>query len=143
MKRVFFYGVALSALIFSSCGSKVSLVATSVPEEGSSQFIQITNQDHVCGPRGASKQQRYSQTPLDLPNIITLALSPTEDEVAFLSKRSDKINIFIKSILGHSVSQQRTFRTNINSFAYSPDGKILCFSEMSGGKSNLFTTDAK
>lgn len=144
MNRILFYGVALLVLVCSSCGSKISLVATSVPEEGSSQFVQITNQDdHVCGPRGTSKQLRYSNTPMDLSNIITLALSPTEDQVAFLSKRSDKINIFIKSILGHSVSQQRTFRTNINSFAYSPDGKMLCFSEISGEKSNLFTTDAK
>lgn len=73
-----------------------------------------------------------------------LAASPNGNEIAYLSLRNGVTNIFLKDINKQGAARQRTNRTAVQDFSYSPDGKKICFTEKKDNRSNqLFITDAQ
>lgn len=111
-----------------------------VQQESGSGFVKIsTENDWVAMPLVIrSKKSLQWQT-----NRI-LATSPDGKDLAYLSLREGMTNIFIKDLSKPLVSRQRTNRTSVQDFSYSPDGKFICFTEkLSKETTQLFTTDSK
>lgn len=119
---------------------QVDYSVVSVPEESGNQFICITSDaDCVCMPivkRNGSKHIDW------LSNRI-LDISINGQDIAYLSARNNLTNIFIKDLNKQGSSMQRTNRSAILDFSYSPDGKYICFSESRGGVNQIFRTDAE
>lgn len=118
---------------------QVDYSVVSVPEESGNQFIQITSDaDRLCMPIvKRSGNNRISW----LSNRI-LDVSTDGKRIAYLSSRNNTTNIFIKDLSRQGSSIQRTNRSAVLDFSYSPDGKYVCFSETRGGTNQIFQTDA-
>lgn len=117
---------------------KVDYSVVSVPEESSIDFTQITSaSDYVCLPI----VKRTSKSINWLSNRI-LGISSDGKDIAYLSYRNKTSNIFIKALDRQGSSVQRTNRSNVLDFSYSPDGKYICFSEKRGNSNQIFQTSA-
>lgn len=71
-----------------------------------------------------------------------LDISKDGTQIAYLSYRNNTTNIFIKDLAKQGASIQKTNRTAVMDFAYSPDGKNICFSEARGKTNQIFQTTA-
>ena len=122
-----------------SKSQKVDFSVVSVPEESGLEFLQITtSNDNLCLPivkRGRDYVNWFTNHVIDI--------SSDGKELAYLSWRNNTSNIFIKSIDKQGASVQRTNRSLIQDFKYSPDGRYISFSEKRGNNSQIFQTDAK
>lgn len=117
---------------------KIDYSIVSVPEESGIDFMKITKEsDYVVMPKVSRNSKGVKWT----TNRI-LAIPPSGDVIAYLSFRNKATNIFIKDVNKQGSSVQRTNRTNVIDFSYSPDGKYLCFSETRGKTNQIFRTDA-
>lgn len=85
--------------------------------------------------------KRHNGTISWLSNRI-LDISPNGTHLAYLSFRNSSTNIYVKSPNSQGSSTQRTNRTAVLDFKYSPDGKYICFSETVGNVNQIFRTDA-
>ncbi len=117
---------------------QVDYSVVSVPEESGIDFMQVTtSSDYVCMPIVKRSQGRIDW----LSNHI-LDISIDGNNIAFLSYRNNTTNIFIKEVSKQGSSIQRTNRTGVLDFSYSPDGKYLCFTEARGKMNQIFQTNA-
>lgn len=130
------------SLCFSSLvlkAQKVDYSVVSVPEEAGNQFVKITSDaDCVCMPivkRSAKNINWFSNRILDV--------SVDGKKLAYLAARSQSTNIFVKELGKQGASVQRTNRTGVIDFSYSPDGKHFCFSEKRGTTNQIFQTGAE
>lgn len=128
--------LSFSTIVVSA--QQVDFSVVSVPEEAGLDFLQLTNaSDYVCLPiveRTKNSISWFSNRILDT--------SVDGQKIAFLSNRNNTTNIFIKDLNKQGSSIQRTNRSAIIDFSYSPDGKSICFSESRGNSNQLFQTDA-
>ena len=117
----------------------VDYSVVSVPEEAGADFMKMTKEsDYVCMP-----QVRRSGNRLDWFTNRIIDTSKDGRSIAFLSFRNGKTNIFIKDLALQGSSRQRTNRSNVIDFSYSPDGKQICFCEALGKNNQVFLTDAE
>lgn len=113
---------------------------SSVPEEGGIRFTRITSDgDDVSPPpeilhSRADGLRYYVAKPFDV--------SPDGSQIAFLGRRSEKQNIFLKSTTGGAATTQRTFREIIWDPEFSPDGERLSFTDYRNGTWNIFEINA-
>lgn len=128
--------LCLSSLVVKA--QKVDYSVVSVPEEAGNQFLKITSDaDCVCIPvvkRSGKSINWFSNRILDI--------SVNGEKLAYLAARNNATNIFIKDLDRQGASVQRTNRTGVIDFSYSPDGKYICFSETRGKTNQIFQTDA-
>lgn len=138
MKKVFFLFVMLEAFIYVQA-QQVDYSVVSVPEESGLNFSCITGEnDYVCMPMVERRGDRIGW----LSNRI-IDVDVSGKKLAYLSFRNNTTNIFIKDLNAQGSSIQRTNRSSVQDFSYSPDGKYICFSEMSGVINQIFQTDAE
>ncbi len=131
-----FFTIFLSAYYIKAQTVDYSVIFVS--EETGIEFQQVTTpNDYVCMPI----VKRSSKT-IDWFTNRVLDISPDGEKIAYISARNNTTNIFIKEIKKQGSSVQRTNRTNIIDFAYSPDGKYICFSEQKGKTNQIFQTSA-
>lgn len=131
--------VGMSLFCVSAVAQKVDYSVVQVPEETGVEFVKITKpSDYVYMPK-----VKYRGRKAEWQVNRILGVSKDGKQLAYLSLRNDAINIFLTDIdkLGSSV--QRTNRTKINDFSFSPDGKYILFSEQRGKTNSIFRTDAK
>lgn len=117
---------------------KVDYSIVSVPEESGIDFVKITQDgDYVCMPtvKRSSKGASWNTSHI-------LDISKDGKNIAYLSARNKATNIFIKALDKQGSSIQRTTRTAVIDFSYSPDGKYICFSEKRGKDTQIFQTSA-
>lgn len=123
---------------FALFSQQVDYSVVSVQEESGTEFTKITTVgDYVCMPvvnRSGSSINWLSKRILDISHEGT--------HIAYLSCRNNTVNIFIKDLSRQGGSVQRTNRTAIWDFSYSPDGKYLCFSEQRGNENQIFQTSS-
>lgn len=118
--------------------AQVDYSVVQVNEESGNNFTQITtDNDYVCMP----EVRRTGRGIHWLSNRI-LDISVDGSQLAYLSFRSNTTNIFIKDIGKQGASVQRTNRSSVLDFTYSPDGKSICFSEANGKMNQIFQTSA-
>ena len=116
----------------------VDYSVVSVPEESGTDFTQISQvTDYVCMP----EVKRSSKGIGWFSNRI-LDISADGGQIAYLSFRNNKTNIFIKDLGKQGSSIQKTNRTAVLDFSYSPDGKLIVFSEARGKTNQIFQTPA-
>ncbi len=117
---------------------RVDYSVTSVPEESGTDFVQISqNTDYVCMP----EVKRTGRGIGWFSNRI-LDISSDGSQIAYLSFRNHTTNIFIKDLDKQGSSIQKTNRTAVLDFSYSPDGTQIVFSEARGKTNQVFQTSA-
>ena len=133
-------GLSLFAAVgFSAAAQKVDYSVVSVPEEAGADFVKVTKTgDYVCMP-----QVRRTRAGITWLSNRILGIPPGGGEIAYLSYRNNTTNIFIKDLARQGGSTQRTNRSAVLDFTYSPDGKHICFSETRGKNNQIFQTDAR
>lgn len=123
---------------FTLNAQSVDYSVVSVPEESGIDFTRITSDnDYVCMPI----VQRTGNAVNWLSNRI-LDISKDGKQIAYLSFRNNSTNIFIKNLGQQGNSIQRTNRSNILDFSFSPNGQYICFSEKRGNENQIFQTAA-
>ncbi len=117
---------------------KVDYSVVSVPEESGTEFTQISlSTDYVCMP-----EVRRSARGIGWFSNRILDISKDGSQIAYLSFRNTTTNIFIKDLAKQGSSIQKTNRTAVLDFSYSPDGKQIVFSEARGKTNQIFQTSA-
>ncbi len=130
--------IAATFAITTTSAQTVDYSVVSIPEESGYELRKITSDnDYLCMPI----VKRTSQG-VDWFTNRVIGISPDGTKVAYLSYRNNTSNIFIKEITKQGGSVQRTNRTSVIDFSYSPDGAFICFSEQRGEDIQLFRTDA-
>ena len=130
--------IALFFTVGSTKAQQVDYSVVAVPEESGIEFVQITSSnDYVCLPL----VKRSSNSINWLSNRI-LDISKDGKNIAYLSFRNNTTNIFIKALDKQGSSIQRTNRSGVLDFSYSPDGEYICFSEKRGKTNQIFQTNA-
>lgn len=116
-----------------------------VPEEGGVKFEKITDDadcvaDYgghlVVNPKAIFGSSKTSI--LDWWVAPQIALSPDGSKIGYINEKNNTTNIMIKNAQKGGASVQRTFRTNVEGFSWSPDGKTLCFNEVRGGHHGIY-----
>ena len=124
---------------FMAFGQKVDYSVVNAPEEGGLSFTKVTSAgDYVAMPevkRGFRGLNWLSNRIIDI--------SPDGTTLGYISVRNNNTNIFLKDITKQGNSVQRTNRSGVVDFSFSPDGKSIVFSEARGKTNHVFTTAAK
>ena len=137
-KAILLFATLGMALVTKAQTVDYSVVA--VPEETGLNFSCITSEnDYVCMPM---VERRKGGSINWLSNRI-IDIDKEGKKLAYLSFRNNTTNIFIKRLDIQGSSMQRTNRSAVLDFAYSPDGKVICFSEANGSNNQVFQTDAE
>jgi Tol biopolymer transport system component len=136
MKKILFLGLLT---ILASCTSKINYSVISVPEEGGIKFTQYTKEDElVLGPA----VRPYGQKLLwDAATFISVA--PNNEMLAYLVRKNNNDNIYIKNIKGGNATIQRTFRNYITDFNFSPDSREIAFTDLTNNSRNIFVINSK
>ncbi len=130
--------LAMLATATAMHAATVDFSVVSVPEESGLELTKISvNSDFVCLPKVKRTGKR-----VDWFTNRVLSLMPNTNNIAYLSFRNNTTNIFLKDLAKQGSSRQRTNRTGVIDFSFSPDGKTLYFSESRGKTTQIFSTDA-
>ena len=122
----------------STMAQSVDYSVVSVPEESGTDFTQISQTtDYVCMP-----EVKRSTRGIGWFSNRILDISTDGSQIAYLSFRNNTTNIFIKDLSKQGSSIQKTNRTAVLDFSYSPDGKQIVFSEARGKTNQIFQTSA-
>lgn len=122
-----------------------------VPEEGGTSFERITADNDCVNARYVgkrrdwffSKNAKKDLTLMDWWINPQIAVSPNGDKIAYINDKNNTANIMVKNSSQGGASVQRTFRTNVMDFTWSPDGKDLCFTEQRGGHYGIYLVDSE
>ncbi len=121
-----------------------------VPEEGGVKFEKITEDADMVADYGGEIVSKASgifgsrkTNILDWWVVPQIALSPDGKKIGYINEKNKTTNIMIKSASKGGASVQRTFRTNVEGFSWSADGKTLCFTEVRGGHHGIYLVDAE
>lgn len=129
--------LALMAFAVPAGAQKVDYSGMSVPEETGIDFRRITSDnDHVVMPQ----VKRGRTLSWWAGNVV--AVSPKGDKLAYLANRNNSVNIYIRNLDGSGGALQRTKRTMVEDFAYSPDGGKIVFMEGDKKSNRIFITSA-
>lgn len=139
-----------AATTIASCGSTKQFLDSTVPEEHAISPIKITDeaQNSVFGNRGnltvyslnTSGYGGYRDKGFFWSTGRRLAVSPSGEEIAYLSITNDNPNIMVKKAVAGGTSTQRTFRRAQNVW-WDNDGKLY-FNDNTGNTSNIGSIDA-
>lgn len=126
---------------------KLDYSLVNVPEEGGVKFERITDDaDCVNSENLVSKAKGIfglkNMSKIDWWVNPRIAISPKGDKIAYLNWKNGSANVMIKDASRGGASTQRTFRTNVTDFNWSPDGKTLCFTEYRSGHFGIYLIEA-
>lgn len=139
MKRIFLSVlVGLVACSTVSAKPRFDWSLTFVPEEGGVKFEKITEDaDRVADYDGALVRHNKrllgavgGVMTLDWWVIPQIGLSPDGKKIGYINSKNGTTNIMVKDAKKGGASVQRTFRSNVEGFSWSPDGQTLCFTEV-------------
>ncbi len=118
-----------------------------VPEEGGNKFEKITedadcvnSENLVSTAKGILGIKNLSK--IDWWVNPRIAISPDGKKLAYLNWKNKTSNVMVKDAARGGASTQRTFRTNVSDFNWSPDGKTLCFTEFRSGHYGVYLIEA-
>lgn len=117
---------------------KTVFINTSVPEEGGISFVKYTDEyDNVLGPQIV---RNLDQIRWYAPSLI--AISPDGAKLAYLARKNNTDNIYIKNTAGGGTTIQRTFRNSVMDMAFSPNGEKIVFTDVYDGGTDIFMINA-
>ncbi len=141
---------ALSAFMLNAEAKvKFDFSVVFVPEEGGVKFEKITDdadmvadyEGRLVGKMSGIFGNRKTKT-IDWWVIPQIAISPDGKKIGYINEKNKTTNVMIKNATKGGASTQRTFRTNVEGFSWSPDGKTLCFTEVRGNHHGIYLVDA-
>lgn len=147
-RGIIFLSVVAAASCLQACMTTqqtVSYTTVSVPEEGGVNFAKITDDaDRVINPVPPTSTFSTSGSSILVwwVNPI-IAISPDGSRIAYVNSKENMTNIMEKNATTGGPSVQRTFRSNVTDFSWSPDGKKFCFSENRNGVSGIYMVSAE
>ena len=143
MKKTKLFSLIVATIFFASCSStqQIAYIHMSVPEEGSSNFTKITDESVETITNPSIVRDYYGRLTWWTNPLISI--SNDGQNIAYNVFKNDRRNIFIRPIIGKGASIQRTFRSKVNDLTFSPDNEVICFSELDGKYSYIYTTSAK
>lgn len=150
MKRLIFMAAAALMVIGADARKgKFDYSLVFVPEEGGVKFEKITDDaDYVADYEGrlVGKSTRIfnssKTTTFSWWVLPQLAVSPDGKRIGYINEKNGTTNVMVKSASKGGASTQRTFRTNVEGFSWSPDGKTLCFTEVRNRRHGIYLVDA-
>ncbi|WP_295729987.1 hypothetical protein [uncultured Muribaculum sp.] len=147
MNKFFTAILSISLLCVGADAKKIKFdySVVNVPEEGGVNFERITddadcvlytvnNRSGVFGRKKASAVDWWVN-----PQI---AISPDGQKIAYINLKNGTSNIMVKSAKKGGASVQRTFRSAVEDFTWSSDGKTLCFTEVRNGHHGIYLVNA-
>lgn len=138
MKKTFIFSFSL-IYVLALNAQQVDYSVVSVPEEAGTNITRISSDnDCVVLPM----LTRKSKQSISWFSNRVIQITPDGGSVAYIAARNNTTNIFVKDLSKQGSSVQRTNRNAVVDFSYSPDGKIICFSEHRGDDYQIFQTDA-
>lgn len=141
--------VALLAVNFPTDAKKgkLDLSLVDVPEEGGIKFEKITDDaDCVNSQWLVSKGSLFG---LKNSKLMTwwvnpqIAISPDGKKIGYINWKNNTSNVMVKDAKKGGSSTQRTFRTAVTDFTWTPDGKTICFTEYRSGHYGVYLVDAE
>ena len=125
---------------------KFDFSTVNVPEEGGISFERITD-DNDCVLGIGARQGKWSIGKKKVSTVDwwvnpMIAVSPDGQKVGYINFKNKTQNIMVKSAKQGGVSVQRTFRSAVEDFTWSADGKTLCFTEVRNGHHGVYLVDA-
>lgn len=148
MKRLIFIALILGAV--ASVEAKRTQPLNNeiyVPEEGGIKFEKITDDsdcvrwDHLVSKKPGFLGRNSSEINWWINPQI--AVSPDGSKIAYLNSKNRTSNVMVKNASSGGSSVQRTFRSNVTDFTWSPDGKTICFTEYRGGHYGIYLVDSE
>lgn len=146
--------VVVAALLCSSAMTvdakrvKLDFSVVDVPEEGGVKFEKITDDaDCVNSEWLVSKGGKLFG--IKNSSVINwwvnpqIAISPDGKKIGYINWKNNTANVMVKDAAAGGASTQRTFRTGVTDFTWTPDGKTICFTEFRGGHYGVFLVDAE
>jgi Tol biopolymer transport system component len=135
----------------SSCGGVklVSYSTISVPEEGGINFVKLTTDDDGVASPGfwATTKSHITTDPtksgVSWYRYPVIDVSADGEKVGYINYKNETTNVMIKSAFSGGSSTQRTFRTDVRGFAFSPDGEKICYTEFRDGNTGIFMMNAQ
>lgn len=127
---------------------KVDYSVVEVPEEGGVRFEKITddadcvNSTWLVAKAGNFFGLKNSST-IDWWVNPIIALSPDGTKLAYLNWKNKTSNVMVKPSTKGGASTQRTFRTTVRDFTWSPDGETICFTEFRSGHNGIYLVNSK
>lgn len=127
---------------------KVDYSVIEVPEEGGVRFEKITddadcvNSTWLVAKAGNFFGLKNSST-IDWWVNPIIALSPDGTKLAYLNWKNKTSNVMVKPSTKGGASTQRTFRTMVRDFTWSPDGETICFTEFRSGHNGIYLVNSK
>ena len=119
-----------------------------VPEEGGVKFEKITDdadcvnsENLVSKAKGIFGAKNLSK--IDWWVNPRIAISPDGKKIAYLNWKNKTSNVMVKDATRGGASTQRTFRSNVTDFNWSPDGQTLCFTEFRSGHFGIYLIEAE
>lgn len=138
LTQILFLFVVLQSVL--SCAPGINYLNISVPEEGGIKFAQFTTDDeNILGPQ---IQRSPISGILEWYAPPFIAVSPDGNKLAFLGRKDNKDNMYIKNAAGGKATVQRTFREVVRDMAFTPDGTKIAFTDVTGGDYNIFMINA-
>ena len=135
-----------------SCGvSKVTVMYSliSVPEEGGINFVQITTEEDGMASPGFEVTNKETITSNPSKSGISwcrypvIDVSPDGEKIGYVNYKNETSNVMIKSANSGGGSTQRTFRTDVRGFTFSPDGAKICYTEFRDGNTGIYMMDSQ
>ncbi len=125
---------------------RVDFSIVEVPEEGGVKFEKITDDaDCVNSEWLVNKGGLFglkNSAAIDWWVNPQIAVSPDGSKIAYINWKNKTANVMVKAAEKGGASTQRTFRTGVTDFTWSPDGKTICFTEYRGGHYGIYLVDA-
>lgn len=126
---------------------KLDYSVIDVPEEGGVKFERITEDSDCVNSEGLVSKAKGMFGIKNLSKIDwwvnpRIAVSPDGSKVAYLNWKNRTSNVMVKDAQRGGASTQRTFRTNVTDFTWSPDGNTICFTEFRSGHFGVYLIDA-
>lgn len=150
MKKVILVMLAAAAVVVSADAKRVKLdfSVVDVPEEGGVKFEKITddadcvNSEWLVSKGGKLFGMKNSSV-IDWWVNPQIAVSPDGSKIAYINWKNGAANVMVKAAAKGGASTQRTFRTGVTDFTWSPDGKTICFTEYRSGHYGVYLVDAE
>ncbi len=119
-----------------------------VPEEGGVKFEKITEDaDAVDGTNLVSRSTTIfgskKTNMMDWWVVPMIAVSPDGKRIGYINNKNNTTNIMVKNASKGGASTQRTFRSKVEGFSWSPNGKELCFTERRNGHYGIYLVSAE
>ncbi len=140
--------IALTLTSAEAKSVKLDYSVVDVPEEGGVKFEKITDDADCVNSqylvrKGGNLFGMKNTSVIDWWVNPQIAISPDGTKIGYINWKNNTSNVMVKNASQGGASTQRTFRTAVTDFTWTPDGKTICFTEYRSGHYGVYLIDAE